>query len=119
MRWMENVDVDGVLSDGWFNGDKSQYLLKLPEEGEFKRFVGNSEGMITFLKLHGAEELDEDVRGCHVDYNNSKGFVTQKDRYGSFVGGDLVNHYRVEEILKDMSDNWGVVWSDKIVIQRR
>jgi len=30
--------------------DKKEYLLKLSEEGEFKRFTGNSERMFEILK---------------------------------------------------------------------
>jgi len=112
LKWMEKVNLNGVIVDGWISEDKQQYLLKLPEEGEFKRFTGNSEGMITFLKTHGAVEVDEIVSGCHIDYDDKKGFMNQEDRYGHFVGADLTHHFRIEEMLKDMPDNWGIEWSE-------
>lgn len=115
LKWMTDVNIDGTLSDGWMNDDKSQYLLKLPEEGEFKRFTGNSVGMIEFLKLQGAIEVEGEEKGVHIYYDDQKGFLTQQDRFGTFIGADLINHYRVEEILKGVSENWNIRWSDKNV----
>lgn len=115
LKWMTDVNIDGTLSDGWISDDKSQYLLKLPEEGEFKRFTGNSVGMIEFLKLQGAIEVEGNEKGTHINYDDNKGFLTQFDRFGTFVGADLINHYRVEEILKGMPENFGIKWSDKSI----
>jgi len=112
LKWMEKVNLNDVLVDGWFSSDLKEYLLKLPEEGEFKRFTGNSEGMINFLKSYGAVEVDERVSGVHIDYDDKKGVLCQEDRYGRFVGADLAHHFRIEEMLKDMPDNWGIRWSD-------
>lgn len=38
-----------------------------------------------------------------------------EDRFldDEFVGADLDSHYRVHKLLKDLPDNWGVIWSDK------
>ena len=110
LKWMENVKLGDDIVDGWMNDDRTQYLLKLPEENEFKRFTGNSLGMIEFLKNHGAIEIEGTEKGTHIDYDDQKGFLTQQDRFGTFIGADLMNHYRVEEILKDMSDDWSVNW---------
>lgn len=115
LKWMTDVNIDGTLSDGWMNDDKSQYLLKLSEEGVFKRFTGNSVGMIEFLKNHGAVEVIGEEKGVHVDYSDQKGFLTQQDRFGTFIGADLINHYRVEEILKEIPENFGIKWSDKSI----
>ena len=115
LKWMEKVELNGDIVDGWFSVDKKEYLLKLPMEGEFKRFTGNSERMFEFLKSHGAIEVEGEEKGTHIDYNDQKGFLTQQDRFGTFVGADIINHYRVEEILKGMPDSWGIKWSNKSI----
>ncbi len=115
LKWMTDVNIEGTLSDGWISDDKFQYLLKLPEEGSFKRFTGNSIGMFEFLKDHGAIEVEGEEKGCHMDYNDMMGFLTQFDRFGTFVGADLINHYRVEEILKGMPESWNIKWSEKSI----
>ncbi len=113
LKWMESVKLGDEVVDGWMNEDMSQYLLKLPEEGGMKRFTGNSVGMIEFLKNHGAVLLEGEEKGVHRDYDDKMGFVDQVERYGTFVGADLVSHFRVEEILKEMPENWGVNWTEK------
>jgi len=115
LKWMEKVELDGYIVDGWFSEDRKEYLLKLPMEGNFKRFTGNSERMIGFLKNHGAVILEGEEKGVHRDYNDKMGFVDQVERYGTFVGADLVGHYRVEEVLREMPEDWGVKWSEKKV----
>lgn len=112
MRWLEKVELEGVVVDGWFTEDKKEYLLKLPMEDNYKRFTGNSERMIEFLKLYGGIEVEGEEKGVHIDYNDSMGFRTQEDRFGRFVGADLYNHYRVEEMLRGMPENWGIRWGD-------
>ncbi len=114
LKWMTSVNLNGEMVDGWISADFKEYLLKLPEDGVFKRFKGNSEKMIMFLKSCGAEEFDENVAGCHVDYNDSKEFMTQQKRYSCFIGADLISHYRTEELLKGMPENWGVNWGKVI-----
>ena len=116
LKWKESVNLDGVLSDGWYNNDNSVYLLKLPEDGEYKKFTGNSDRMFMFLKSIGAIEYEGDEKGVHIDYSDSKGFITQHERYGYFIGGDLISHYRTEELLKDMPANWDVNWGYKKVV---
>lgn len=110
LKWMEKVELNGVIVDGWFSLDKKEYLLKLEMEENFKRFTGNSERMFTFLKNHGAIEVDDKENGLHIDYNDQKGFLTMEDRFGRCVGSDLYSHYRTEEMLKEMPENWGIVW---------
>jgi len=112
LKWMVDVKVDGVVVDGWISDDKSQYLLKLPEEGMFKRFTGNCIGMIEFLKFHRAIEIEGDEKGTHIDYDDTKGYLTQEKLYGRFIGADLVFGYELRRRLKDMPDNFGVVWSE-------
>ena len=123
LKWMTDVKIEDSIMDGWFSDDLKQYLLKLPEENEFKRFTGNSVGMIEFLKNHGAVEVEGTEKGVHVNYNDQKGFVTMEDRFGRCVGSDLYSHYRTEEMLKGMSDSWiGVVWTEKkadLIIKKR
>ena len=110
LTWTERVELNGVIVDGWVSADKKEYLLKLEMEGNFKRFTGNSERMFTFLKNHGAIEVDGEENGLHIDYNDQKGFLTMEDRFGRCVGSDLYSHYRTEEMLKEMPENWGIVW---------
>ncbi len=112
LMWMENVELNSELVDGWFSVDKNEYLLKLPMEGEFKRFTGNSERMFAFLKNHGAVEVVGEEKGCHIDYDDKKGFLTMEDRFGRCIGSDIYSHYRTEEMLKEMPENWGVKWSE-------
>lgn len=119
LKWMENVKLGDDIVDGWISDDLKQYLLKLPEEGEYKRFTGNSVGMIEFLKNHGAMEIEGEEKGVHKDYDNKMGFVDQVDRYSTFIGADLVSHFRVEEMLSEMPDNWeGVMWNDKKIVNQ-
>ena len=110
LKWMENVKLGDDIVDGWMNDDRTQYLLKLPEEGQFKRFTGNSVGMIEFLKRHGAIEFEGEEKGVHKNYDVIMGCRTQQERFGNFIGADLMNHYIIEEILKEMPENWGVNW---------
>lgn len=112
LKWMESIELNGKIVDGWFSSDKKEYILKLVEEGELKRFTGNSVGMIDFLKGCGAVEFEVEAVGEHINYNDNKGYITQFDRFGKFVGADLFWSYRMREILKDVPDNWnGVIWS--------
>jgi len=115
LKWMTNININDSIVDGWISDDRTQYLLKLPEEGSFKRFTGNSVRMIEFLKLQGAIEVEGEEKGVHIDYNDQKGFLTQFDRFGTFVGADIINHYRVEEILKDIPDSFSIKWSEKSI----
>lgn len=115
LKWMESVKLGDEVVDGWFDDSMKQYLLKLPEEGNMKRFTGNSIGMIEFLKNRGAVVSEGEERGVHINYDDKMGFVDQIERYGNFIGADLVGHYRAEEILRGMMENWGVRWSEKRV----
>lgn len=111
LTWMERVELNGIIVDGWFSVGKKEYLLKLEMEGNFKRFTGNSERMFEFLKRHGAIEISGNEKGTHIDYDDKKGFLTTEDRFGRFIGSDLYSHYRTEEMLKEMPENWGTVWT--------
>ncbi len=111
LKWMVGVNLNGEIVDGWISSNMKEYLLKLPEEGVYKRFTGNSEKMIEFLVSCGGEVFEGEEKGAHVDYGDMKGFTTQKDRYGEFIGADLLSGYRFREILKDATLNWGCVWT--------
>ncbi len=121
LKWMEKVEFEDGIVDGWFDSSMKEYLLKLPEKEGMKRFTGNSIKMIEFLKLYGAVEYEENEKGVHIDYDDKMGFVTQKDRYGHFVGGDLIYGYRFRELLKDVHDNWGCIWSGEcnLIVRKR
>lgn len=106
--WREGVNIDGNIVDCWCNADKSQYIIKIPEEGEFKRFKfhGCNEIYNYFLSL-GAISFElsdnDEITGP------SKKNEIIDDEY-KFVGADLWAHYRTEQLLKDMPLNWGVKW---------
>lgn len=109
LTWMEKVELNGVIVDGWFSLDKKEYLLKLEMEGNFKRFTGNSERMFTFLKNHGAIEVDGEESGLHIDYKDNKGFISNEELDRIHIIG--WSHYRTEELLKNVPDNF-IKWSE-------
>ena len=53
--WTTYVPLNGMIVDGWFNSDKSQYIIKLLEDGDFKRFkfYGCDDIYKYFVDLHG------------------------------------------------------------------
>lgn len=124
LAWEERKDIDGELVNGWFFSNRiDEYVLKLPEEGEFKRFqIKGCQAMVNFLKSIGAVEFNIGEKGekgekvVNTDNTSREAQeiqrVTQEERFGHFVGADLWNGYRVREILKNMPDNWGVIWND-------
>lgn len=98
--------IDGVLVDGWFNKDKSQYIIKLPEEGDYKRF-----------KFYGCDKIYDYFIGLGAvtfelsDKDNISSSTTKDiDEDYKFVGADLWAHYRTKQLLKNMPDNWGIKW---------
>lgn len=124
LAWKEGKDIDGKLVNGWFFADRiDEYVLKLSEEGEFKRFeIKGCQSMVNFLKSIGAvefniEEKEKEEKGVSVDNISGKTQdiqkITQEERFGHFIGADLLSGYRTCEILKDMPDNWGVIWNEK------
>ena len=123
LKWAESVKIGDGVVDGWISDDMKQYLLKLPEEGNFKRFTGNSIGMFEFLKNHGAVEFEGEEKGSHINYDDTMGFIDQVNRYGTFVGADLVSHFRVEEILREMPEMWHVKWGNdnhkELIVKRK
>lgn len=61
LKWTEEVSLNGVMVDGWFNADKSQYIIKLLEDGDLKRF-----------KFYGCDEIYDyfvNLGGFAFDYN--------------------------------------------------
>ncbi len=111
LQWLEGVRIGEDLVSGWFSIDRKKYLLKLPEEGKIKRFSGNCEEMFTFLKGIGAVETEVKDTLVFTVNNRYDRCRSQIERFGRFVGADLYSHYRAEELLKEMPDNWGVIWS--------
>ena len=125
LSWKEQITVGNELVDGWFNKDKSQYIIKLPEEGDYKRFKfsGCDEIYDYFVKLGAAtfDYIKENVTS--PTYNNASGAtnvnspITNVSKIGTctdeddrFIGADLWSGYRTRQLLKGMPDNWGVIW---------
>lgn len=126
LKWIEGVSLNGVMVDGWFNDDKSQYIIKLLEDGGFKRF-----------KFYGCDEIYDyfvDLGGFAFDYNkedllspnylnnkanneakvgnnvNSTARIGDTGDDSKFIGADLWSRRRIRQLLKNMPDNWGVLW---------
>jgi hypothetical protein len=139
-------NIDGMMVDGWFNGDKSQYIIKLMEDGDFKRFkfYGCDEIYDYFVDLGGVVFDHNKEDSLSSNYNNNKinnavgikesaigisgkddnivGIVSGDDNISSgisnrdtdeiyrFIGADLWSSYRTRQLLKNMPDDWGIVW---------
>lgn len=114
LHWNEHAILDGKEVSGWFNADKTQYIIKLHEINHYKRlsFVG-CEPIVEFFKSLGAVEFEPfyeepkpkpKVESVRLVQNTS---VEVKH----FIGADLDSHCRVDEMLKTMPDNWGVKWN--------
>ena len=38
LKWTENTSIGGAIVSCWINQDRTQYIIKLLEEGDYKRF---------------------------------------------------------------------------------
>lgn len=122
LRWIEGSNVNGEIVNSWINQDRSQYIIKLPEEGGYKRFkfFGCDEIYNYFMSL-GAIPFDctkENVPEATYLTDVGKSNVENKIDSGDdnrlcddhFIGADLWSGYRTRQLLKDMPDYWGVIW---------
>ncbi len=126
LKWTENINIDGAIVSCWTNQDRTQYIIKLLEEGGYKRF-----------KFYGCDEIYDffiDLGAIPFDYtkenSTSPSYLSNyidkepKDSIGSkgiecvsdtaedteFIGADLWSGYRTKQLLKGLPDNWGVIW---------
>jgi hypothetical protein len=172
LRWITEVSINGMMVDGWFNKDKSQYIIKLLELDGFKRFkfYGCDEIYDYFVGLHGvtfdhnkenslssnylnnkvnseannkvsseannkvsseannkvsSEANNKDgnnvnnegnVKESLIGATNQSGVISateDNDEEYRFIGADLWSGYRIRQLLKNMPDNWGIIWSKK------
>lgn len=112
--------INGGLSDGWFNKDKSQYIIKLPEEGEFKRFkFYGCDDIYDYFVTLGAVAFDYKenlIAANKITVDNTSANTTVGGKIENcaeeyeFIGADLWSGYRTRQLLKNMPDNWGVIW---------
>lgn len=117
LRWVENTSVGGEIVNCWINEDRSQYIIKLPEEGEYKRFkfYGCDEIYNFFVSLgaipfdYTKEIIPEPAHLTDQFDKTNVGKVEKQEEY-EFIGADLWSGYRTRQLLKDMPDNWGVKW---------
>lgn len=115
LKWKEHAIFDGKEVSGWFNSDKTEYIIKLQEIKGMKRLsiVGCQE-IVDFFKGLGAKEFEifqDDVKPKPKTEVRPKIEVPQiTEDVRHFIGADLDSHYRFEERLKEMPDNWGVKW---------
>lgn len=123
LAWIENISIDGMMVGGWFNKDRSQYIIKLLEEGGFKRFkfYGCDEIYAYFINLGGIafdHTKENSISPIYKQVNIAKtdigvGSVNLSGdigKIGEFIGADLWSGYRTKQLLKDMPDNWGIKW---------
>lgn len=117
LRWIENTSVGGEIVNCWINQDRSQYIIKLPEEGEYKRFkfYGCDEIYNFFVSLgaisfdYTKEKIPESTRLTnHLDKTNVD--KVEEQEKCEFIGADLWSGYRTRQLLKGMPDNWGIKW---------
>ncbi len=113
LKWSEHVILDGKEVSGWFNSDKTEYIIKLQEINHYKRLsiVGCQE-IVDFFNGLGAKEFEifkDDVKPKPKNEVKPKIEVQQID-VRHFIGADLDSHYRFEERLREMPDNWGIKW---------
>ena len=118
LSWKEDVKIDNDIVSGWFNSDKSQYIIKLIEEGGFKRFKFHGCDSIYdyFVSLGAIIFETTNLKTISPSYQNK--IIDSKkesennclDDENRFVGGDLWSGYRTRQLLKNMPDNWGVIW---------
>ena len=148
LRWITEVSINGMMVDGWFNKDKSQYIIKLLELDGFKRFkfCGCDEIYDYFVGLHGVTFDHNEENSLGSNYINNKVNSEANNKDGSnvnnegnvkesligatnqsgvisatedndeeyrFIGADLWSGYRIRQLLKNMPDNWGIIWSKK------
>lgn len=122
LRWMENISIDGTIVSCWTNEDRSQYIIKLLEEGGYKRFkfYGCEEIYNYFISL-GAITFDYTKENSispsyldnYTDKDSSGKDTSGKDTSGEdrgFIGADLWSGYRTRQLLEGMPNNWGVKW---------
>lgn len=140
LSWEEEVSLNDVTADGWFKEDRSQYIIKLLEDGDFKRFkfYGCDEIYDYFVTLGGvpfdynkenppsSNYLNnkvsnvESIKESQIGVTNKNGVVStvggtvcveDNDEVCRFVGADLWSGVRSRQLLKKMPDNWGVKWN--------
>ncbi len=112
LKWDEHAILDDKEISGWFNADKTEYIIKLQEINGYKRLsIVGCETIIEFFKGLGATEFElfyDDIK--EKPKREVKPKVEVKQEVKSFIGADLIHHYRIEEMLKGMPENWGVKW---------
>ena len=104
LKWQSEINFNGEIVSGWFNSDKSQYIIKHPEINHFKRL--SFEGcdiIVDFFKNLGAKEFE--LFKTILPTRQQKPEPTIH-----FIGADLDSHYRLEEKLKEYPENFGVIW---------
>ena len=107
LKWIENTILDGKEVSGWFNTDKTQYVIKLQEINHYKRLsIVGCQSIVEFFKGLGATEFE-----LFYEEAKEKPKVEVKPKVKSFIGADLDHHHRVEERLKNMHENWNCIWN--------
>lgn len=129
LKWTENINIDGAIVSCWTNQDRTQYIIKLLEEGGYKRFkfcgcdeiynyfIGLGAIIFDYTKENSTSPsylsnyIDKDVT---TDVTDGKTITVECesgiDEDREFIGADLWSGYRTKQLLKNVPDNWGVIW---------
>lgn len=123
LRWITDVVLNGMMVDGWFNSDKSQYIIKLLEIDGFKRFkfCGCGEIYDYFVGLKGVafDHNKEDLLSSN--YNNNKinnaggikdGSTDVIDHNNSVNDVGNANSINSTSSIKDVDENYRFLGAD-------
>jgi len=113
LTWLEDISIGGMIVSGWVNKDRSQYIIKLLEEGDYKRFkFYGCDAIYDYFMSLGAVTFDYTKETQISPSYQTKTIVDIDktiDKY-EFIGADLWSGYMTRKLLKNMPDNWGVIW---------
>lgn len=115
--------IDGMMVDGWFNSDKSQYIIKLLEDGDFKRFkfYGCDEIYNYFVDLGGIvfDHTKEDSLSSNYQNNKVNNIVGIKeisigvdDQYNKVKNEDSLISGHVTNDTKDIDEDYKFIGAD-------
>lgn len=103
LKWITDVSLNGMMVDGWFNNDKSQYIIKLLEDGDFKRF-----------KFYGCDEIYDyfvNLGGATFDHNKenslSPNFQNNKINNAESIKNDLGIVNQNNNVISTVGDTVG------------
>jgi hypothetical protein len=126
LKWATDVSLNGMMVDGWFNSDKSQYIIKLLEDGDFKRFkfYGCDEIYDYFVGLKGVAFDHNKEDSLSSNYQNNKvnsivgikesstGIGNVDDQYNKIKNADSLMSGNVTNDTKETGDSYRFIGAD-------